>query len=233
MGCKNHIKYYWDCNVDHHREFYSFSKEERNVWTDFLIKRLNNSRKVLELGCGTGNVTEALVEGGCDVTALDISYEMIKEVGERNDKSKVLVGDAETLSFRDNSFDAVVCRNLLCTLPNPENALKEFFRVLKDHGRLCVIDKTINDRKSIKKVMSQSMMLIKEKVSGNENKLNSVLIPYHKGFKPGCLASIVCNLGFNGVETDELKHVNTARKSLIPKNAVQDENFCVTAEKHL
>ncbi|MFP4557899.1 MAG: class I SAM-dependent methyltransferase [Archaeoglobaceae archaeon] len=93
MGCKNHIKYYWDCNVDHHREFYSFSKEERNIWTDFLIKRLNNSRKVLELGCGTGNVTEALVEGGYEVTALDISYEMIKEVEKRNGKSKVVVGD--------------------------------------------------------------------------------------------------------------------------------------------
>lgn len=233
MGCKHHIKYYWDCSVDRHRKFYSFSEEERAIWTEFLIRRLSNSKKVLELGCGTGNVTEALVEGGYEVTALDISCEMIKEVETRNGKSELLVGDAETLPFDDNSFDAVVCRNLLCTLPNPESALKEFFRVLKDHGKLCVIDKTISDRISIKRVMSQSMMLIKEKVSGNRHKLNSVLIPYHKGFKPECLASIVCDTGFKRVETDGLKDVNTARKSLIPKNTIQDENFCVTAEKQL
>jgi ubiquinone/menaquinone biosynthesis C-methylase UbiE len=49
-------------------------------------------------------------------------------------------GDAENLPFKDNSFDLVVNKFLLWTLPHPSGAAREWKRVLKPGGRLLAID---------------------------------------------------------------------------------------------
>jgi ubiquinone/menaquinone biosynthesis C-methylase UbiE len=50
------------------------------------------------------------------------------------------IGDAENPPYAENTYDAVYCRHLLWTLPNPEKALQGWKRVLKDGGRVLVVD---------------------------------------------------------------------------------------------
>lgn len=61
-------------------------------------------------------------------------------------------GDAESIPFEDESFDVVVNRDVLWTLPNPDTALREWKRVLRPGGRLAVIDGNwyININRSLK-----------------------------------------------------------------------------------
>jgi len=99
---------------------------------------------VLELAAGTGLVTFRLAElTGPDgiIEATDISDEMVKigsELAKANDMLHVTFKrmDAEKLDYPDAAFDLVSCALGMMYLPEPENSLKEAYRVLKPGGRL-------------------------------------------------------------------------------------------------
>lgn len=99
--------------------------------------------KVLDLACGTGEISRILCSLGADVTGLDFSEEMhaIAKAKLENQTWKPLLCDAENLApIDDNSFDFVTTRHLAWTLTNPTAAYSEWFRVLKPGGRLLVND---------------------------------------------------------------------------------------------
>jgi SAM-dependent methyltransferase len=76
------------------------------------------------------------------VVGADISSAMIEAARSRLPKSyRCVVTDGQALSFRDASFDAVVCQLGLMFFPNPAQGLAEFRRVLRDDGciAVCVI----------------------------------------------------------------------------------------------
>lgn len=234
MECKTRIKHYWDCNVELHHKFFSFSREEEVMWSQFLIEKLSNCQKLLELGCGTGNLTKILTNSGYDVTAVDISPQMLKAFTP-NDSCQVILGDAENPPFSESSFDGIICRNLMCTLPEPQKALHKWFKVLKKGGKLCLIDKIDtgpNIRESIGNFLA--LMLEGQKLwrLGYSKDVAS-LIPFHQGFKPRTLESLVSNCGFKEVIIDTMDAVNTTRRTNTPfhHNLLQEQNFCVTARK--
>lgn len=86
-------------------------------WADYvynLASPYGRIEKVLDLGCGTGNLTFQLAKKGCDVTGVDISTDMIaiarsKHLNEFAEyKVKFLVQDMRMLDL-DTQFDLVVC----------------------------------------------------------------------------------------------------------------------------
>ncbi|KXF75161.1 SAM-dependent methyltransferase [Paramesorhizobium deserti] len=100
-------------------------------------------QKVLELACGTGEVTKVLLSLGHEVTALDFSEAMLdvaraKHAG--NERVRFILADAERTMEPHETYDAVICRHLVWTLTEPEQALADWFRVLKPGGRLLVFD---------------------------------------------------------------------------------------------
>lgn len=100
-------------------------------------------QKVLELACGTGEVTNVLLSLDHEVTALDFSEAMLgvaraKHAG--NARVRFVLADAERTMEPDDSYDAVICRHLVWTLTEPEQALADWFRVLKPGGKLLVFD---------------------------------------------------------------------------------------------
>ncbi|MCO5731207.1 class I SAM-dependent methyltransferase [Rhizobium sp. SSA_523] len=100
-------------------------------------------KRVLELACGTGEVTNVLLSLGHDVTALDFSEAMLsvaraKHAG--NPRARFLLADAEETMEPDAAYDAVICRHLVWTLTRPEQAFADWFRVLRPGGRLLIFD---------------------------------------------------------------------------------------------
>lgn len=105
--------------------------------------------KILDVGCGTGFFTILLAKEGHDVTGIDLTPGMIRGAGrlageelpeEQKNRCHFQVMDAENLDFPAGAFDAVVSRNLTWTLPDAEQAYREWCRVLKEDGILLNFD---------------------------------------------------------------------------------------------
>jgi SAM-dependent methyltransferase len=103
--------------------------------------------KILDIGCGAGFFPVLLGKDGYEVTGIDLTEDMVKNA-ERLIKEnapyqrnvRALQMDAEKPEVPDESFDAIVTRNLTWTLPHPIDAYREWYRVLKKGGILLNFD---------------------------------------------------------------------------------------------
>ena len=88
---------------------------------------LTTRERVLDVGCGTGELTQVLVEEtDATVVGLDADSDLL---GVARERAPVVQGDALRLPFPDGAFDLVVCQALLINLPDPRMAIGEFTRV--------------------------------------------------------------------------------------------------------
>jgi SAM-dependent methyltransferase len=98
---------------------------------------------VLDAGCGEGYLSRKLANEGAVVTGIDSSAELIKAALTHELASKLPVsfdvGSVDSLPYDAESFDLVLCNHLMNDLQNPEQALKEFSRVLRARGRLVIL----------------------------------------------------------------------------------------------
>jgi len=117
---------------------------EADAWQKPIHAALGSQPKcVLELACGTGEVTRLIHDLGHDVTALDFSEAMLAVARKKHagkSRLRFLLADAEQTMEPGEAYDAIVCRHLVWTLTRPEEALKEWFRLLKPGGRLVIFD---------------------------------------------------------------------------------------------
>lgn len=100
--------------------------------------RLEKEMTVLELGCGSGQLSLPLCGNVSLWEAVDPSAAMIAKARKlpHSDRLRFTVMDPASLSFEHSSFDAVVAVNTLLFLPQPELALREIRRVLRPGGIL-------------------------------------------------------------------------------------------------
>ena len=109
-----------------------------------LAKKLPEKAAVLDLACGTGDLTKALSNKGFHVTGLDISAEMMAIGREKcrylSPKPNFFLGSAEQIPFPDASFDAVTIAFGLRNFDHRAQCLAEIYRVLKPGGRLAVLE---------------------------------------------------------------------------------------------
>jgi ubiquinone/menaquinone biosynthesis C-methylase UbiE len=102
-------------------------------------------RSVLDVGCGDGALTVACREAGASsVVGCDIDPRMIATATARAARHKAAisyaVARAESLPFRDRSFDIVTAITLLAFVPEADRAVSEMARVLRAGGRLVIGD---------------------------------------------------------------------------------------------
>jgi SAM-dependent methyltransferase len=94
--------------------------------------------RVLEVGCGEGELAERLVrELAVSLVALDQSVRMVDLACARGLDARV--GDVQELLFADASFDVVVAAWMLYHVPELQRALTEIHRVLRPGGRLVAV----------------------------------------------------------------------------------------------
>lgn len=115
-------------------------------WRDQLVRLLEGD--VLEIGMGTGETLRRLQSARRPVTSytgIDLSTGMLAEASRYSANSPFPVSlqqmNAENLSaFPDASFDTVTGSLVLCTVPDPEAALREMARVMRPDGTLILIE---------------------------------------------------------------------------------------------
>jgi SAM-dependent methyltransferase len=101
--------------------------------------------KVLDVGCGTGEITQRLADLYPDATliGIDVVESHLVEARGRyqayGDRLSFECGDAFALDYPDDSFDLVVCRHMIQSVPDQQLVIRELLRVLKPGGVLHVI----------------------------------------------------------------------------------------------
>jgi ubiquinone/menaquinone biosynthesis C-methylase UbiE len=118
-------------------EFLAFGRLRRRLWADV------DGAVVLEIGVGTGKNLPYHPDEARTV-ALDISPRMLRRAARRAQRLgrdvDLVLADAQHLPFRDNAFDAAVDTFAFCSIPNPIVGLQEMRRVVRDGGRVHLLE---------------------------------------------------------------------------------------------
>lgn len=97
--------------------------------------------RVLEVGVGTG-LSLPGYGPGCSLYGIDISDAILDKARKRAEQlsnvEAIEVMDAEALRFEPASFDVVVAQYVITAVPNPEQALNEFARVVRPGGEIII-----------------------------------------------------------------------------------------------
>ncbi|MBI3770407.1 MAG: metalloregulator ArsR/SmtB family transcription factor [Deltaproteobacteria bacterium] len=128
----------------------------RNFHFQALLGLLDDDAVVGDLGCGGGQVAEALAPCVRRVIAVDDSAAMLQAARRRlraHPNVELRRGRLEALPIDDGALDAATCVLVLHHVPNPADALAEAARVLRPGGRLLVVDMQPHEREHYRQQM--------------------------------------------------------------------------------
>ena len=130
-------KDFWDKNAGRYDRFMRTDAAAYERLYELLCPVVRH-KTVLELATGTGLIAKNIVNAAAHIEATDASPEMIIEAKRDNQSAKLhfSVQDMFHLPYADKSFDVAIVSNALHIVPQPEKALVEIRRVLKDDGVL-------------------------------------------------------------------------------------------------
>jgi SAM-dependent methyltransferase len=146
---KQNVAAHWGRRAAHFDADFGHSirtPQERAAWDRVFALALGGRAGLdaLDVGCGTGFLSLELAARGHRVTGIDFAPAMLALAKDKAASAGVAIrfeeADAENLPFDRASFDLVITRHVLWTLPHPEAAISEWMRVLRPGGRLAVID---------------------------------------------------------------------------------------------
>ena len=130
-------KNFWDRNAGRYDRF---MRKDGAAYDEMCahIRTVVKAKTVLELATGTGLIAKHIVNAAAHIEATDASPEMIAEAKRDNRSAKLhfSVQDMFRLPYANQSFNVVIVSNALHIVPQPEKALAEIRRVLKDNGVL-------------------------------------------------------------------------------------------------
>ena len=153
-------KTFWDRTA---KSYDHFMKKDHKAYKQMysLIYPVVRHKQVLELATGTGLIAKHIVRSADHIEATDASKEMIEQAkqGVKSTKLYFSVQDMFHLPYADQSFDVVIVANALHIVPEPEKALSEIRRVLKDDGVLVAPTFTHADNAFFGKVKAFFMKL--------------------------------------------------------------------------
>ena len=116
----------------------------RKIKTVLDLGGFGKGANLLEVGCANGPYTFEFARLGFKMTGLDLSERNIEEANKRAKINtvhdiKFIVGDAENLSFQNNTFEGIISLSTLRYVPSPQKAINEMYRAVQK-GKNIVID---------------------------------------------------------------------------------------------
>lgn len=248
MDVKSIISQYWDKRSQTYDENrYNSQNEVRHFWKGILKDtiRTDESLKILDVGTGTGFLALLFAEMGHSVTGMDISRGMLEKAQHNAGKLKLTVDfmhcDAENLPFEDETFDIVINRHLLWTLPSPAIAIDEWSRAVKSGGKIMLIDGrwydlTIDMR--LRRFLGRMITFATEKRSPRMFTSHYANIkdqlPFFNGSGSNHIVDLFTKAGLKNISVDnleKLKEFENKNRSLAYRIANKPSLFLALGEK--
>lgn len=200
---------------------------EKEAWKN-LFKNLLPSKglEVLDAGCGTGEIGLLFAELGHHVTGIDISEKMLSKAKEKASRkmydNAFKKGDAENPPFEAGTFDVVVTRHLLWTLPHPDTAVRNWNKVLRNGGLLIVIDGLYNGgliERNTRQLISNLLTLFLERKYPRRRQYSKEIkneLPNPNGVPPKKVIEYFRKAGFKDVSDLDLREIIKIQKKKMP-----------------
>lgn len=221
MRLEERIKEGWDISAEGYSGFIQdeLLGYQKEAWTRLILANTprEGKLKILDAGTGPGFFSIIMSLAAHHVIGVDVSKEMINCGKENALRAGVvpqfMVMDSQKTEFEDGSFDLVISRNLVWTLPKPEAAYQEWYRVLNKGGRLLVFDSdwlkecrdpghkaaVEKDREEYEKLYGPRKVSYKDEEKARGWKEGLPLVEHSR---PGWDLETLCSLGFRNVTSE-------------------------------
>lgn len=193
--------------------------------------RFKGNETVLDIGCGPGvlslEAASKLPEGR--LVGIDVAEGMIKlarrlALEQSVGNAEFKTGDAMTLDFEENNFDAVISSNAFPWVDNQEQFLTELFRVMKPNGRMGLV--------SLSRIVYREFIEALLHTAKRNNKLRHLANDVYKSmkFRPFDIAELTDVVTKSGLIVDHAFQLST-EEPISPRdyvrrvNAIVDENY--------
>jgi len=136
----------WDFCSYAYRHAVGYSIPHQKMFGDVVGGlNLKNGSRILDAGCGAGDFEKYICSKNLNfsVEAVDFSNQMIKGARKKCKRKNIKFSQGNLnnrLPYRDNYFDSIICLQVLFALPRTNFTLREFYRVIKPHGKLIIVD---------------------------------------------------------------------------------------------
>lgn len=218
------VENYWDDRSESYSEanVAELNSYKMEVWKELINRHkpavIGRKLKVLDIGTGPGFFAITMASCGYDVTAVDYTDAMLhkakKNAGTYQNKIKFMQMDAHSLDFDDQTFDLIVTRNLTWNLEKPDQAYKEWHRVLAPGGRMLNFDanwyfylydeekrsafyqdRVNSEKEGVKDHYVYTNMEMMEEIAKN--------LPLSRTMRPQWDAAVLINTGFKKVMVEQ------------------------------
>ena len=185
-------------------------------WLEEMRRYLPDRKplRILDVGTGTGYFALLLAEEGHSLTGIDLTEAMLAEAEKTAAGRGLPISfrrtDAQATEFPGESFDALVTRNLTWTLPDPEKAYREWFRLLKPGGTLLNFD--ADYARNVRNENQKAWYISREGVYGHigvtpalaaENARITLAMPASRHSRPAWDLELMAAAGFAEFAADE------------------------------
>lgn len=217
---KDEIRDYWSSRAatfDLSPGHEIFGEDERQAWHRLIERHLGpgDGRRALDLASGTGVISRLLCETGFIVTGLDFAEPMLERARAKHralgSNASFVIGDAEDTRLPDDSFDAIVTRHLVWTLPDPRAAFADWLRVLKPGGSVLIVDADMAARSMRQRLMRRAAALLRARSTapattpGVDRELHQRIVErvhFSGGAQAEAVAGLLREAGFENVTID-------------------------------
>lgn len=228
MDILTEIQQFWDADAgtyDRSASHHPSTALARAAWARTLERLLPPApAKVLDVGSGTGFLTLLAARLGHQVTALDLSAQMLDRL-----RAKAAAEDLDVKAIEgsadqppDGDFDAIIERHLVWTLPDPGSTLTRWRQAVPT-GRLVLFESAWGNAADPGEVLRARARGILRRMRGvppahHGDYPSTVLaaLPYGSGIAPGELVELVESSGWLSARIERLRDVEWAMTAPLP-----------------